>query len=185
MLVVYRQVNILLCSALAECIGTCGPALVEGRREAILGHVRAILEQRHECQQTGGLDDFADLETSEYEAVVISNSVEVLSAMASAYGPSFAEEFGNFFPLITKYYVSLSLIKSSSITHTDRYLAIYRAPSVPPTSDQWSSGPWARSLLVSREASLLLPRISWLCCQRLCKTRKLRSDRTRPLLPEP
>jgi hypothetical protein len=96
----------LLCSALAECIGTCGPALVEGRREAILGHVRAILEQRHECQQTGGLEDFADLETSEYEAVVISNSVEVLSAMASAYGPSFAEEFGNFFPLITKYYVS-------------------------------------------------------------------------------
>jgi len=63
------------------------------------------LEQRHECQQTG-LEEFADLETSEYEAVVISNAVEVLSAMASAYGPAFASQFGTFFPLITKYYVS-------------------------------------------------------------------------------
>jgi len=29
--------------------------------------------------------------------------------MASAYGPAFAEEFGNFFPLITKYYVRYSI----------------------------------------------------------------------------
>jgi hypothetical protein len=33
----YRQVNILLCSALAECIGTCGPALVEGRKSGDAG----------------------------------------------------------------------------------------------------------------------------------------------------
>jgi hypothetical protein len=89
---------------------TCQSSYALIGREAILGHVRAILEQRHECQQTGGLEDFADLETSEYEAVVISNAVEVLSAMASAYGPKFAEEFGNFFPLITKYYVSVPVM---------------------------------------------------------------------------
>ena len=50
------------------------------------------------------MEEFEELETSEYEAVVISNAVEVLSARCNAYGPAFAQEFGNYFPLLTKYY---------------------------------------------------------------------------------
>lgn len=101
-----QQVNISICSSLAETITSCGPALVEGRQGAILTHCKAILEQTHECQQNGGFEEPAELsgETSEYEAVVISNAVEVISAMATAYGPAFAEQFGAFYPLITKFY---------------------------------------------------------------------------------
>ncbi len=105
----FRQTVIVICGALSETLGTCGPRLLDGRKAEILTNIKALLEQQADCQQDldggdGEGDGFG--ETSEYDSVLISNAVDVVATLCTVYGKAFVPEFSVFFPLCTKYYVS-------------------------------------------------------------------------------
>jgi hypothetical protein len=67
-----------------------------------------ILEQKALCQQDPDQDenDEAPEDQAEYDSVLISSAGDLVAALAEALGADFAQAFGTFFPLISKYYVS-------------------------------------------------------------------------------
>jgi hypothetical protein len=67
-----------------------------------------ILEQKALCQQDPDQDenDEAPDDQAEYDSVLISSAGDLVAALAEALGADFAQAFGTFFPLISKYYVS-------------------------------------------------------------------------------
>jgi hypothetical protein len=69
-----------------------------------------ILEQKALCQQDPDQDenDEAPEDQAEYDSVLISSAGDLVAALAEALGADFAQAFGTFFPLISKYYVSTS-----------------------------------------------------------------------------
>lgn len=111
---------------LAETITKVGPAFIEGRKSHISGvHITdkmltkpleldpicsiavQILEQKALCQQDPDQDenDEAPEDQAEYDSVLISSAGDLVAALAEALGADFAQAFGTFFPLISKYYV--------------------------------------------------------------------------------
>ena len=69
-----------------------------------------ILEQKAFCQKDPGLDDEEEFEDqSEYDSMLISAAGDLVAALSSALGPNFSQGFNTFFPLISKYYVSVFL----------------------------------------------------------------------------
>lgn len=101
-----RQVCILLCSAFSDCLNACGPQILGAHKKDVLDIIALLLKQQHDCQ-TMSLDEDAEGEdggeSSEYESVLISNAVDLVSTLASVYGPSFRAEFAVFLPLVAKY----------------------------------------------------------------------------------
>ena len=67
-----------------------------------------ILEQKAMCQQDPDQDENEEpLEDSaEYDSVLISSAGDLVAAIANTLGADFAPAFENFYPLITRYYVS-------------------------------------------------------------------------------
>ena len=67
-----------------------------------------ILEQKALCQQDPDQDENEEpLEDSaEYDSVLISSAGDLVAAIANTLGADFAPAFENFYPLITRYYVS-------------------------------------------------------------------------------
>lgn len=123
-----RSVVSALCVGLAETINKIGPSFVEGRTftlspgclnfrltrvlldlETICNIAIQILEQKAFCQQDPDQDEEEEApeDQAEYDAVLISSAGDLVSALANALGPDFLPAFGTFFPLISKYYVSL------------------------------------------------------------------------------
>jgi hypothetical protein len=74
---------------------TCGADL-----DIICSIAVQVLEQKDEIEEA--LEDKA-----EYDSVFISSAGNLVSSLANALGNGFAQAFGTFFPLISKYYVSL------------------------------------------------------------------------------
>lgn len=65
-----------------------------------------ILEKKSLCQQDPDFDDEHvddDADSSEYEAVLISNAADIFGALATVLGPDFAQAFGSILPLISNY----------------------------------------------------------------------------------
>ena len=71
-----------------------------------------ILEQKALCQQDPDQDeaDEAPEESAEYESVLISSAQDLVAAIANVLGPTFAQVFATFLPLVGKYYVCRDLI---------------------------------------------------------------------------
>lgn len=67
-----------------------------------------ILEQKHICQQDPDQDeaDEAPEDQAEYDSVLISSAGDLVAAMSNVLGADFENAFKQFFPLISKYYVS-------------------------------------------------------------------------------
>ena len=67
-----------------------------------------VLEQKAVCQQDPDQDeaDEAPEDQAEYDSVLISAAGDLVAAMSNALGADFASAFKQFFPLISKYYVS-------------------------------------------------------------------------------
>jgi importin-4 len=67
-----------------------------------------IFEQKALCQQDPDQDEEEDIleDQSEMDSVVISSAGDLVAAIANALGNDFAQGFGTFYPLISKYYVS-------------------------------------------------------------------------------
>jgi importin-4 len=107
----------MACNELAESMNKCGPALVEGQFEKIALYASDILQQKSLCQQDPDEDEDApeqEGDSSEYESALISNASDLVGALASVLGPDFAAPFGQFLPLIRKYYVRAIRLLSSS-----------------------------------------------------------------------
>ena len=76
--------------------------------EAICNIAVQILEQKAFCQMDPGLDDEEEFEDqSEYDSILISAAGDLVAALSSALGSNFSQAFDTFFPLISKYYVSV------------------------------------------------------------------------------
>jgi hypothetical protein len=83
--------------------------------ERIGNYAKEILEQKALCQLDPDADDDVpeDEDTSEYESALISNASDVVGALASVLGADFAGPFGQFLPLIRKFYVRFFFLYSS------------------------------------------------------------------------
>ena len=77
-----------------------------------------VLEQKALCQQDPDQDESEEApeDQAENDSVLISSAGDLVSALANTLGSDFARAFGTFFPLISKYYVSLSFFIRTSGT---------------------------------------------------------------------
>lgn len=73
--------------------------------DAICNIAEQILEQKAPCQKDPGQDDDQDTyeDQAEYDSILISSAVDLVSALSSALGPDFSQGFYTFFPLISHY----------------------------------------------------------------------------------
>jgi hypothetical protein len=78
--------------------------------ESISAIAVQVLEQKALCQQDPDQDETEEApeDQAENDSVLISSAGDLVSALANTLGDGFARAFGTFFPLISKYYVSLS-----------------------------------------------------------------------------
>jgi hypothetical protein len=78
--------------------------------DAICSIAVQVLEQKALCQQDPDQDETEEApeDQAEYDSVLISSAGDLVSSLANALGNDFAQAFSTFFPLISKYYVSLS-----------------------------------------------------------------------------
>lgn len=78
--------------------------------ETICGMAAQILEQKALCQQDPDQDEHEEApeDQAEYDSVLISSAGDLVASLAEALGADFAQVFGTFFPLISKYYVSFN-----------------------------------------------------------------------------
>ncbi|KAH7913038.1 armadillo-type protein [Hygrophoropsis aurantiaca] len=101
-----KSVVASLCVGLAETINKIGPGFIENHLDNICSIAVQVLEQKALCQQDPDQDesDEAPEDQAEYDSVLISSAGDLVSALANALGSDFAQAFGTFFPLISKYY---------------------------------------------------------------------------------
>lgn len=68
-----------------------------------------ILDQKAICQQDPDQDDNdeAPEDQAEFDSMLISSAGDLVSSLANALGAEFVPAFKTFFPLISKYYVSV------------------------------------------------------------------------------
>lgn len=71
-----------------------------------------VLDGKAMCQQDPDQeeDEESPEEVAEYDSILVSSAGDVVAALANALGPDFASAFPTFFALISKYYVSTSVI---------------------------------------------------------------------------
>lgn len=77
--------------------------------DAISNIAIQILEQKAPCQQDPGQDEDEEEseDQAEYDSLLISSAGDLVAALSSALGPNFSQGFDTYFPLISKYYVSV------------------------------------------------------------------------------
>lgn len=77
--------------------------------EAVGTIANQILDQKAICQQDPDQDEEEEApeDQAEYDSMLISSAGDLVAGLAFALGSDFATGFSAFFPLITKYYVSL------------------------------------------------------------------------------
>ncbi|KIJ65152.1 hypothetical protein HYDPIDRAFT_175175 [Hydnomerulius pinastri MD-312] len=101
-----KSVVASLCIGLAETLNNLGPAFIENNIEQICNIAIQVLGQKALCQQDPDQDenDEAPEDQAEYDSVLISSAGDLVAALANVLGTDFAQAFGTFFPLISKYY---------------------------------------------------------------------------------
>lgn len=93
---------------MAENLRFCGPALIadETMLHNVIQMVTDIITKQHPCQLEFGPEEEtaeAGEETSEFDWVVVDTALDVVSGMAAALGPSFAELWKVFEKTILRY----------------------------------------------------------------------------------
>lgn len=96
-----------MCIGLAETINKVGPGILEGRLESIANIAVQILDGKAMCQQDPDQDEDEEApeDTAEYDSILVSSAGDLVASLANALGADFAQAFGTFFNLISKYYV--------------------------------------------------------------------------------
>ncbi|EGN95021.1 hypothetical protein SERLA73DRAFT_77038 [Serpula lacrymans var. lacrymans S7.3] len=95
-----------LCVGFAETINKIGPAFLENHLDSICSIAVQVLEQKALCQQDPDQDENEEApeDSAEYDSVLISSAGDLVASLANALGGDFAQAFGTFFPLVSKYY---------------------------------------------------------------------------------
>lgn len=90
---------------MAENLRFCGPALIanETTLHNVIQMVTDIINKQHPSQIEFGEDEVAPEETSEFDWVVVDTALDVVSGMAAALGPSFAELWKVFEKTVLRY----------------------------------------------------------------------------------
>lgn len=105
--------------SLSENLKVTGPALISdpAHLEKLVSIVTALITKKHACQQDFGdeedLDDLGE-ETSEYDWVVVDTALDVISGLAIALGPTFAELWKIFEKIVLRYAGSSEAVERSA-----------------------------------------------------------------------
>lgn len=119
--------------------------------EKIALYASEILQEKALCQQDPDEDeeDRVEGESSEYESALISNASDLVGALASVLGADFAQPFGQFLPLIKKFYVRFPLfgffVQDVLVFLTMLVWHFIRTPSDLLPTDPWPLDLWVRS----------------------------------------
>ncbi|RKP05577.1 armadillo-type protein, partial [Thamnocephalis sphaerospora] len=104
-----KMTLVVLQQELAEALKHVGPALIAEHADAVNTRVLQVFEGKSFCQQAdldeeefGG--DEEDEDQTEYDAMLVSASTDLVGALSVALGPGFAEYFRVYLPHIAKYY---------------------------------------------------------------------------------
>jgi hypothetical protein len=94
--------------SLAENLKLTGPALLSypDVLQKTVGIVTSIITRKHPCQEDMALEeeaDLSDIETTEFDWLVVDSAMDVISGMAVALGPSFAELWKIFEKQVLRY----------------------------------------------------------------------------------
>jgi importin-4 len=94
--------------SLAENLKLTGPNLVSypGVLEKVVNIVLALITRKHTCQEELSLEaeaDLSDLETTEFDWLVVDSAMDVISGLAVALGPDFTPLWKKFDKHILKY----------------------------------------------------------------------------------
>ncbi|KAK9456499.1 armadillo-type protein [Dipodascopsis uninucleata] len=99
-----RSTATIVCDNLAEAIRECGPGIVGDDLENILTQMLAILKGQHRCQTMENDPEEEEYEDSaEYDILLIDSAMDVVVALAAAFGSDFGNYFRTFCPIILKY----------------------------------------------------------------------------------
>ena len=107
-----RDVVNSLCEDFQVLIEKVGPAVIVPKHlDTICHNVLEILEHKAPCQldtdeEAPAVDQAA--EQSEYDALLVCSACDLVAGLAKALGSDFSQAFGQFFPEMAKYYVSLA-----------------------------------------------------------------------------
>lgn len=101
-----KSVVSALCVDFAETINKMGPAIVQPYLEPICNVATLVLQQKAFCQQDPDQDEEEEApeDQAEYDSVLVTSAGDVVSSIANALGPDFAQLYPTFFPLISKFY---------------------------------------------------------------------------------
>ncbi|CCG82267.1 Karyopherin Kap123 [Taphrina deformans PYCC 5710] len=112
----------------AETVKLCGPAVLGSQEDLnkLCDLILLVLQKQHPCQigDEGGAfgqDDAEediieadDDDSAEYDAMLIDAANDMIIALAFALGGQFQQPFGQFLPLITKFYTSKATTERAS-----------------------------------------------------------------------
>lgn len=108
--------------------------------EPICNVATLVLQQKAFCQQDPDQDEEEEApeDQAEYDSVLVTSAGDVVSSIANALGPDFAQLYPTFFPLISKFYVSSARCSSTHATLTDitslnRRRTVRQATALPPS----------------------------------------------------
>lgn len=115
----YRATIMDLSRSLAENLKLTGPNLVSypGVLEQVVNIIMALLTRQHPCQEEplGEPDaDLSDIETTEFDWLVIDSAMDVISGLAVALGPDFVQVWKKFDKHILKYASSAESIERAT-----------------------------------------------------------------------
>jgi hypothetical protein len=94
--------------SLAENLKLTGPALISypDALQQTVKIITSIITKKHPCQEDLAMEeeaDLSDIETTEFDWLVIDSAMDVISGMAVALGPSFAELWKIFEKQVLRY----------------------------------------------------------------------------------
>ncbi|KAH7885809.1 ARM repeat-containing protein [Phlebopus sp. FC_14] len=172
----HKTVVASLCVGLAETINKMGPAFIENRTPQLCTIALQVLGQKALCQQDPDQDENEEApeDQAEYDSVLISSAGDLVAALANALGPDFAQAFGTFFPLISKYYKKnrslsdrssaigclaeiIAGMKSSVTPSTEPLLELFYKALSDPEAEVQSNACFAVGLLVEHSEVDLSP----------------------------
>eukprot|EP00158_Paraphelidium_tribonemae_P006575 Partr_v1_DN27885_c0_g1_i2_m23354 putative importin len=90
---------------LMEAVKSVGPMLIAQHMEPLCQHILTLLQKKAVCQIEFDEEDAGeDEDLAEFDALLISTTVDLVGTLSQACGEAFAPAFQMFWPLIGKYY---------------------------------------------------------------------------------
>ncbi|EKM50327.1 uncharacterized protein PHACADRAFT_178877 [Phanerochaete carnosa HHB-10118-sp] len=171
-----KKVVASLCMGLAETINKVGPGILEGRLERIANIAVQVLDGKAMCQQDPDQDEDEEApeDTAEYDSILVSAAGDLVAALANVLGADFAQAFGTFFSLISKYYKKtrslsdrssaigalseiIAGMKEAVTPHTETLLELFYRALSDPDAEVQTNAAFAAGLLVEHSQMDLSP----------------------------